>query len=142
MNPSHSGFTLVLSDAQRNERFEQVARFIGADGSGAFGVLAHHAPMVAVLRYGLARFADARGQWQYLALPGGVLHFRDNTLTLLAERYFRGDARERIVACLADEMAREDSELQNVRATLAEIERALIRRLSALSASLGEGGRP
>lgn len=135
-------FALTLSDSQRSERFESVARFIGADDSGAFGILPHHAPMVAVLRYGLARFADADGKWHYLALPGGVLHFTDNLLTLATVRYFLGDQRDVIVEKLASEMAREDSELQSVRATLDEIERTLIRRLSALSTQLQGALRP
>jgi F-type H+-transporting ATPase subunit epsilon len=125
-------FALTLYDSLRNERFDAVSRFLGADDSGAFGVWPHHAEMVAVLRYGLARFEDAAGTWHYLALPGGVLRFADNALTLVSERYFIGDDRDRIADRLAQEMAREDSELHAVRATLGGIERTLMRRLSEM----------
>ena len=74
--------------------------------SGSFGVLAGHARMVAVLRYGLARFVDSAGHWRYLALPGGVLACADRRVTLATVRYFLGDERAGICRQLADEMAR------------------------------------
>lgn len=137
-----NGFSLVLADSEHSERFEGVTHFIGTDESGAFGILPHHAHFVALLRYGLARFADANGNWHYLALPGGVLHFSGNTLTIAAARYFLGGQRDAMVAQLAAEAAREDSELHSIRATLAEIERTLLRRLGELSAQMQEAIRP
>lgn len=130
-------FSLTLCDSRRTERFDAVTRFVGAGAGGAFGVLPHHAELVAVLRYGLARFADDRGRWQYLALPGGVLHFSRNAMTIVTARYFLGDQRDRIADQLAAEMAREDSELHASRATLDEIERTLLRRLSELGSKIG-----
>ena len=47
-------FALHLHDSHGAEHFDDVVQFIAADGSGSFGVLAGHAHMVAVLRYGLA----------------------------------------------------------------------------------------
>ncbi|MCB1965248.1 MAG: F0F1 ATP synthase subunit epsilon, partial [Candidatus Accumulibacter sp.] len=70
-------FTLQLHDSRGSDRFDDIVQFIAADGSGSFGVLAGHARMVAVLRYGLARFVDSAGHWRYLALPGGVLACAD-----------------------------------------------------------------
>lgn len=131
-------FALTLCDSMRAERFPAVTQFIGADDSGAFGVLARHARTVAVLRYGLARFL-ADGKWRYLALPGGVLRFSDNVLTITAARYFLGEERSRIAEQLAAELAREDSDVHAARATLAEIERTLARRLGELSARMQEG---
>lgn len=125
-------FVLNLLDSRDAERFDQVAQFIGADDSGSFGVLAGHARMVAVLRYGLARFVDSAGRWRYLALPGGVLSFAGNELTLVTVRYFLGDERGSITRQLAAEMARTDSDVHRSRATLAEIEHSLVRRLGEL----------
>lgn len=133
-------FVLTVSDAFTSERFERVRSFVGADASGSFGILARHAHCVAVLRYGLARFVDLDGRWRYLALPGGVLHFRGQVLNLMAERYFLGERRADMVERLAQAMAREDSELRTMRARLDEIERTLMRRLGTLSAR--DGSRP
>lgn len=142
MSAAPATFCLRLSDARQSARYDRVARFIGADASGAFGILAHHGPMVAVLRYGLARFADADGQWHYLAMPGGVLHFRDNLLNLMTEYYLLDDQRGNIVARLAEAMAHDDSELQRVRKTLAEIDLALLRGLNALGSGRQAAGLP
>lgn len=129
-------FTVQLNDSHHSERFDDVVQFIGADGSGSFGLLAGHAHFVAVLRYGLARFVDSAGRWRYLALPGGVLSFADNRLTLATVRYFLGEERTDILSRLEDEMARTDSDVHTSRASLSEIERALVRRLGELSGEL------
>lgn len=130
-------FALALLDSAGADRFEHVRQFVGADGSGNFGILAAHEPMVATLRYGLARFEDSDGRWHYVALPGGILRFKDNALSVAAVRYFLGDEPGVIVEHLAAEMARDDSELSAARQTLAKIDRSLIRRLADMD---GHGG--
>lgn len=134
-----NGFRLSLLDSRGVERFEGVRQFIGADGSGAFGILAGHEALVAVLRYGLARFEDASGVWRYAALPGGILRFRDNALSIAAVRYFLGDEPAALVERLAAEMARDDSELSVARQTLVKIDRSLLRRLADLGGGGGHG---
>ncbi|MBU1363542.1 MAG: F0F1 ATP synthase subunit epsilon [Gammaproteobacteria bacterium] len=130
-------FALILLDSAGAERFEHVRQFVGADGSGAFGILGGHESMVVALRYGLARFEDAGGAWHYIALPGGILRFKGNTLSVVAVRYFLGDEPGVLVERLAAELARDDSELGAARQTLAKIDRSLIRRLADMA---GHGG--
>jgi F-type H+-transporting ATPase subunit epsilon len=60
-------FALHLHDSHGGDRFDDVVQFIAADGSGSFGILAGHAHMLAVLRYGLARFVDSAGRWHFLS---------------------------------------------------------------------------
>lgn len=127
------GFSLRLLDSRGVEAFEEVTQFIGADSQGSFGILAGHVSTVAVLRYGLARFCHQAGAWQYLALPGGVLRFADNQLTVTTVLYFLGEDRGLLCEQLAEEMARTDSEAHTARAMLSEIERTLVRRLADLS---------
>lgn len=128
-------FACELLDHRGGEHFE-ARQFIAADASGSFGLLAGHAPLVAVLRYGLARFEDAGGSWHYLALPGGVLRFAGNRLSLATVRYFLGAERASLCEALAAEMARADSDVAAARVTLAKIEHSLLHRLS----ELGEAG--
>lgn len=134
-----STFALALLDNRGAERFDAVRQFIAADASGSFGVLAGHARMVAVLRYGLARFEDAQGRWRYLALPGGILHFADNRLTLTTVSYFLGERRDVLLDQLAAEMARADSEIAVAQATLTQIEQTLLRRLVELTGRAAGG---
>ncbi|MQM31911.1 MAG: hypothetical protein CRU78_15905 [Candidatus Accumulibacter phosphatis] len=131
-------FALHLHDSHGGDRFDDVVQFIAADGSGSFGILAGHARMLAVLRYGLARFVDSAGRWHFLSLPGGVMSFADNRLTLATVRYFLGDERAGICRQLEDEMARLDSDVHSSRATLTEIEHALLRRLGEMSGRMQE----
>jgi F-type H+-transporting ATPase subunit epsilon len=132
-----NSFRLSLFDSAGADRFERVRQFIGADGSGAFGILAGHEPMVVALRYGLARFQDDADLWRYVALPGGILRFKDNALSVATVRYFLGDEPTSLVAQLENEMARDDSELSAARQTMAKIDHSLMRRLADLE---GRGG--
>ncbi|WP_150047943.1 MULTISPECIES: F0F1 ATP synthase subunit epsilon [Methylomonas] len=132
-------FCLDLLDSHGSARFEDVRQFIGADAGGSFGLLADHVPCVAVLRYGLARFQEANGAWHYLTMPGGVLRFADNRLTVTAVRYFLGDDPDLLCERLAEEMTRADSDIHAARATLSEIERSLMRRLAELTSHAAGG---
>jgi F-type H+-transporting ATPase subunit epsilon len=132
-----SSFRLILLDSSGTDRFDRVTQFIGADASGAFGILAGHEPMVAALRYGLARFQDDAGIWRYVALPGGILRFKRNELSVAAVRYFLGNEPAALVDRLASEMALDDSELSTARMTLAKIDRSLVRRLADADGSGG-----
>lgn len=136
-----TGFRLSLFDTHGSDVFDDIIHCIAADDSGQFGILPGHQAMIVVLRYGLVRFCDASGVWHYLALPGGVLRFADNILTIVTQHYFIGDDRYVICEQLAQEMADIDSEIHRARATLAEIEHSLVKRLAALSQrGLGEWG--
>lgn len=126
-------FGLTLIDTAELTCFERVVQFIGADDGGSFGILAGHAHTVALLRYGLARFVDDSGVWRYLAMPGGVLRFADNQLTITTVRYFLGDNPHAICAELEATMQQTDSEVHRSRAALSEIERSLVKRLADLS---------
>jgi F-type H+-transporting ATPase subunit epsilon len=125
-------FILTLVDTNETVRFENVRQLIAADAEGSFGVLAGHAHSVALLRHGLARFLDAGG-WHYLAMPGGVLRFADNRLTITTVRYFLGDDPGAICTELEAALRQTDSEVHRSRAALSEIERSLVKRLADLS---------
>lgn len=125
-------FSLSLFDSNQVQHFEDVTQCIAADVTGSFGILTGHERMVAVLRYGLLRFSDSSGAWCYVAMPGGVLRFDGNHLSVITSRYFLGDDRNALVKQLEAEMTREDSDISNARATLAQIERTLMKRLSEL----------
>lgn len=129
-----NSFGLTVCDAASCRRFDAVQSLVAADASGAFGILARHRPLVAVLRYGLARFQLADGSWRFIALGGGVLRFAGNEAHLVTARCHIGEDSAALTAQLSAELAREDSELHAARATLESIEQALKRRLADLGA--------
>jgi F-type H+-transporting ATPase subunit epsilon len=124
-----NAFTLVLQDATRSERIEEVSSFVGEDSSGSFGIRANHARMMTALVTGLARFRVTTGDWQYLAMPGAVLYFCDNILTLSTRHYLRDADYTRISAALQEQLLAEEEQLRSTRESLRRMEESLLRRL-------------
>ena len=125
-----SGFTLQLFDGRHSERIEGVSSFVGEDASGSFGLLPGHARFMTVLVFGLARFrCGEQAPWEYLALPGALLYFADNTLTLASRHYLRDADYERISQRLGDELLAEEEELHDIRESLRRMEEAMFKRM-------------
>ena len=120
---------MMLQDSSSAQRIDDVVSFVGADASGSFGLQADHARFMTCLELGLARFRRQDGAWQYLALPGGVLYFNDNTLSLCTRRYFLDSDYERITETLTKQLLAEEAELQEVKMSLAQLERKVLQRL-------------
>ena len=129
-------FTLMLRDSSSAKRIDGVVSFVGEDASGSFGILPGHARIMSILELGLARFRRADEPWQYLAMPGAVLYFKDNLLSLSTRRYFIDDDYERITDTLTSQLLREEEALQEVRQSLAQLEQEILKRLL----KLGGGG--
>ena len=124
-----TGFTLILQDATHAEEIDNVTSFVGEDASGSFGILAGHARMVASLIIGLARFRIGEGAWQYLALPGAVLYFHDNVLTLSTRRYLLDDDYMRISQALQQQLLTEEEALHTMKENLHHMEEEVLKRL-------------
>ncbi|MGB5178540.1 MAG: F0F1 ATP synthase subunit epsilon [Gammaproteobacteria bacterium] len=122
-------FTLILQDATRTQRIEQVTSFTGEDDTGSFGILANHARMMTSLVFGLARFRVGEDPWQYLALPGAALYFDDNQLSLSTRRYLLDENYERISSALQQQLLAEEQELQQLKKSLQTMEQEVLRRL-------------
>ena len=130
-------FSLQLQDATRGERFEGVSVFVGEDDSGSFNILAGHGRMMTTLVMGLARFRRGTGAWQYLAMPGAVLYFYDDVLTLSTRRYLRDDDYSRISSALQEQLLAEEEQLQLTRESLHRMEASLLKRLWQMGRQAG-----
>lgn len=125
-----NSFTLELHDSQQSERIEGVLSFVGEDSSGSFGILANHARMMTTLVYGLARYrVGKKGAWQYLAMPGAVLWFSDNTLSICCRHYLRDENYERISHRIEEELLAEEQELRELHESLEQMEEAMIKQM-------------
>jgi len=122
-------FALVVQDATHIERFDQVASFVGYDDSGSFGLLANHGRFMTVLSWGLARFQTEDDAWHYLALPGGLLYFRENTATISTRRFLRDDDADRISRALEEQLAAEEDSLKAMKHSLSRLEEEMFKRL-------------
>lgn len=122
-------FTLRLQDATRLQSFTDVTSFVGEDSSGSFGILPGHARLLTVLIVGLARFRTSEDHWKYLAMPGAVLSFHDDVLTLSTRRFLIDDDYTRISQALSQQLLSEEEKLHGVRTSLRHMEEEILRRL-------------
>ena len=122
-------FTLQLQDAARAEEITGVTSFVGEDTSGSFGILAGHARMVTSLMIGLARFRIGEDAWRYLALPGAVLYFDDNVLTLSTRHYLLDDDYLRISQALQQQLLAEEEALHAMKQSLHRMDQEVLKRL-------------
>lgn len=128
-------FTLLLQDAIRTETVDGVSAFAGADASGSFSLWAGHEHFMTVLETGLARFRRGADDWRYLALPGALLTFRDNVLTLSTRRYLCGDDYRQIGAALREQLLAEEANLRGVKSTLRRMEELMLKQLYEAAAA-------
>jgi F-type H+-transporting ATPase subunit epsilon len=124
-----NSFTLLLQDPSRSERIDGVTSFVGEDTSGSFGILPDHSRMMTSLVVGLARFRSGDTNWHYLAMPGAVLYFFNNVLTLSTRRYLRDDDYTRISQALQEQLLAEEEKLHATRESLRRMEESLLKRL-------------
>jgi F-type H+-transporting ATPase subunit epsilon len=122
-------FTLNIQDATHAEQITGVTSFVGEDASGSFGILAGHARMMTSLVIGLARFRVDNESWQYLALPGAVLYFHENILTLSTRRYLLDHDYMRISQSLEQQLLEEEEKLHAMKESLHHMEEEILKRL-------------
>ena len=122
-------FVLHLQDATRYERLEGVSSFVGEDTSGSFGLCAGHARFMTSLIFGLARFRLGEDAWQFLAVPGALLYFINNELTISTRRYLRDADYERISSALTEQLLAEEENLRGMKEQLRRMEQEMLRRL-------------
>jgi len=122
-------FTLQLQDATHSEQIKDVTSFVGEDASGSFGILADHARMMSSLVIGLARFRVNIDTWQYLALPGALLYFHGNILTLSTRHYMLDNDYMRISEALQQQLLKEEEQLHSMKISLHRMEEELLKRM-------------
>ena len=126
-------FVIHLQDATHHDQIDGVVSFVGRDRSGSFGILADHQRMMTVVSFGLSRYRTTDGAWHYIALPGGLLHFVENLLTVSTRRYIRDDDAARITQLLEDQLVMEEENLRTVKESLSHLEEAMFKRLWQMS---------
>jgi F-type H+-transporting ATPase subunit epsilon len=130
-------FTLRLQDATQSEEITGVTSFVGEDASGSFGILTGHARFITSLIIGLARFRVGEDNWKYLALPGGVLYFHNDLLTLSTHRYLLDDDYQRISQALQQQLLSEEEQLHSMKESLHHMEEEVLRLLWEMGRGAG-----
>ena len=122
-------FRARLLDTTHTEVFENATSFVGEDLSGSFGLLAGHEHFITCLIFGLARLQVEDGNWTYIAVPGGVLSFVDNLLTISARHVVTDQDYERITTILDEQLGAEEEQLRTMKHSLHSMEIELLKRL-------------
>jgi len=121
-------FTVQVRDMQQMQTFESVQSFIGHDATGSFSIWANHGRFITALEFGLASFRQQDSSWRYLSMPGGILYFNQNLLTINTRRYFLDDDYARINQILEQTLQEEEQRMAHLRENLRRLEEnALIR---------------
>ncbi|CAA9891561.1 ATPase, F1 complex, delta/epsilon subunit [Candidatus Methylobacter favarea] len=124
-----NSFVMNLYDAANELTIEEVSSFMAMDASGSFGIQANHDRFITTLVVGLARFRQRSENWQYLALLGGVLYFKNNVLTLSTRHFFIDPDFDRISTLLDQQLITEEDNLRETRLCLQRMEQALLKRM-------------
>jgi len=132
-----SQFALNLFDASHEQRVEGVTSFVGEDASGSFGIQANHARFMTTLVFGLARFRLETEEWQYLALPGAVVYFNNNELSISTRHFLIDTDLERISALLEQQLITEEDNLRATKESLHRMEQAMLKRMLTLKRKPG-----
>ena len=122
-------FSIQLYDSTQQQRIENVISFVGEDSNGCFGLQAHHARFMTTLIFGLFRYRLQTDDWQYLALPGGVLYFNKNELTISTRHFLIDNNFERISDLLTHQLLTEEEALTATRSSLQKMEQSMLTRL-------------
>ena len=122
-------FKLTVYDAKQQKRFSNVIAFVGEDASGSFGILANHARFMTILVFGLARFRVLKQPWQYLAVPGAVLYFNNDELSISTRHFLIDENFERISSSLEQQLMCEEENLRTMKESLHHMEESMLKRL-------------
>ena len=119
-------FNLQLYDSTQQQRIENVTSFVGEDNNGSFGLQAHHARFMTILVFGLFRFRQQTDDWRYLALPGGVLYFNNNELSISTQHFLIDNDFERISELLKQQLLVEEETLTATHSSLQKMEQSML----------------
>ena len=122
-------FSLLIQDATHDVHFEHVSSFIAEDSSCSFGIQAHHARFMTAVKFGLARFRLENEAWQYLAMPGALLYFENNRLTVNTRHFLIDSDYQQISMALQQQLLAEEQSLQSMKKSLHRMEEQVLRRL-------------
>lgn len=122
-------FGLVIQDAENRYERNDIVSCVAADSSGQFGLLAGAEPVIAALRFGLARFKPANEPWHYIALTAGVLQFDGKQAVITTTHFLVDTDRDAMSHALSDEIAAAEHAVASARKMITDIEHALLKKL-------------
>ena len=78
-------FKLEIVTPERIVMQHEAVSVVAPGSEGSLGILANHAPLMAELTVGELQIRDQSGSMDRLAISGGFMEVRDNTVRILAD---------------------------------------------------------
>jgi F-type H+-transporting ATPase subunit epsilon len=129
------GFSIILCTPTQRELIPDVHSFRGRDAAGSFGILPNAYRRLTVIKSGLAQFKRTDQIVEYLALPDGVLDFKDKQLFLAVTKFYRSSSLEEISQLLEKNIQAESEQIQEIRRTLSRLDQGILKKLAQISQS-------
>ena len=129
-------FLLTIYDTAHTQTIGELVSFVGEDLSGSFGILAGRERFITCLSFGMTRLRTLSGKTLYLALPGGVLRFLNDNLTISTRHFVISDNFEHVQKTLQQDILEEEIQLQTLKKSFHTMENELMKRLLKTGESL------
>lgn len=129
-------FLLTMHDIAHTQTIADVVSFSGEDSSGSFGILAERERLITCLTFGMSKIHTLSGQVLFIAMPGGVLYFAQNNLTISTRHFVVSDDFEQIQKILLQEILNEEMQLETLKKSFHSMETELMKRLLQTGQSL------
>jgi F-type H+-transporting ATPase subunit epsilon len=126
-------FTLSIVSPEGNILKEEVEFIVLPGGVGELGILPNHAPLIAGLDIGVARYT-LNGTIKRLAVAGGFVEVADNQATVLAETAELSESIDLQRALQAKERAMKRLSVQSNEIDIKRAELALRRAVARINA--------
>lgn len=124
-------FKVEIVTPERIVLTQEVVSLVVPSIEGSLGIMANHAPLMAELTLGEATMRDADGHITRLAISGGFMEVRENSVRILADTAERAEeidiARAEEARRRAEERLRDRVEGANRARAEASLQRALLR---------------
>jgi F-type H+-transporting ATPase subunit epsilon len=122
-------FVLNIYSAQANLTMDDVTNFVGIDASGSFGILADHERMMTILEFGFVTVRRRDHGVQYIAMPGAVLYFSENSLSLVTSRFIVSADDKELGRQLSGQIAAEEAKLYDLKESVRKMEESMLKQL-------------
>jgi F-type H+-transporting ATPase subunit epsilon len=126
-------FQLRVVTPERTVMQRDVVSVMAPGSNGYFGVLAHHAPMLAEIGVGRLTTTEDGDKQTILAVSGGFAEVRGNSMTILADAAEYRDEIDRRRAEQCVQRAKERLEVREANVDVVRAQAALQRALNRLS---------
>ena len=113
-------------------KIDDVISFVGSDASGSFGIMAHRLPLVTILTFGIATLKKIDKSIEYLGLSGGVLSFKDNTLTIISLFAIKSRKLDKLANTLNDAVKGDEERSKKIRGYIQKLDEEIMKRIKEM----------